>query len=243
MIRTCEVCRIEYRVYGKLAPRSRWCSRACRAVYERGPLSPKWKGGRAATLERMAIRNAAIRNAAPAPRSRPLAGANRFCKKCGEPFVKKGRSYHVECRPKMIEVACVDCGAVRRTSVDRPYQRCWSCSMRRHGGALNPRWRGGITPENQKIRASKAYAVWRWVVFERDNYTCVHCGQRGGELHADHIKPFATHPDLRLVIENGRTLCFACHSKTPTFLGGAARLARRMRRERTLTAGGTEVQA
>jgi 5-methylcytosine-specific restriction endonuclease McrA len=75
--------------------------------------------------------------------------------------------------------------------------------------------------EIKKIRASKEYTMWRIAVFERDNYTCQHCGQVGGDLNADHIKPFSTHPKLRLDINNGRTLCVPCHKKTPTFLSGA----------------------
>lgn len=78
-------------------------------------------------------------------------------------------------------------------------------------------WRGGITPENEKIRSSAAYSNWRTAVFERDDYTCQMCGQRGGKLNADHIKPFATHPDLRFDIDNGRTLCEPCHRKTDTY--------------------------
>lgn len=72
--------------------------------------------------------------------------------------------------------------------------------------------------ENQKIRASLAYKRWRTAVFERDNYTCQMCGARGIRLNADHIKPFSLFPDLRLDINNGRTLCVECHKGTPTYL-------------------------
>ena len=80
-----------------------------------------------------------------------------------------------------------------------------------------PNWRGGITPINEKIRKSIEYKLWRKSVFERDDYTCVWCGQKGGKLNADHIKPFAYFPELRFAIDNGRTLCIDCHKKTDTY--------------------------
>lgn len=62
------------------------------------------------------------------------------------------------------------------------------------------------------------YKLWREAVFKRDNYTCRFCKRpKGGNLQADHIKPFAIYPELRLSIDNGRTLCGECHKKTDTF--------------------------
>lgn len=78
-------------------------------------------------------------------------------------------------------------------------------------------WQGGRTPENLKIRHSLEYKQWRTAVFRRDNFTCQLCGQHGGTLNADHIKPFSKFPDLRLELSNGRTLCEPCHRGTGTY--------------------------
>ena len=57
------------------------------------------------------------------------------------------------------------------------------------------------------------YRLWRESVFERDNWTCQLCFRRGCRLEADHIKPWAKFPELRIAIDNGRTLCYECHRK------------------------------
>lgn len=82
---------------------------------------------------------------------------------------------------------------------------------------LNNFYIDGRTPKNTKIRHSLEYKLWRESVFKRDNYTCVWCEKHGGNLEADHIKPFALFPELRFAIDNGRTLCVECHRKTDTF--------------------------
>lgn len=104
-------------------------------------------------------------------------------------------------------------------------RRKWS-EMRK--GAGNPNWKGGKTPLHLAVRTSLEYRLWRTAVFERDNYTCVWCGARNGNgrdvyLEADHIKSFADYPDLRLAIDNGRTLCKPCHEKTPNYKGRKCR--------------------
>lgn len=78
-------------------------------------------------------------------------------------------------------------------------------------------WRGGLTKKYDLIRHSCEYKLWRKAVFERDNYTCVWCNVKGGNLNADHIKPFCDYPELRFAIDNGRTLCRECHKKTDTW--------------------------
>ena len=85
-------------------------------------------------------------------------------------------------------------------------------------GSDNNMWKGGITSKIKKIRDSMEYKLWRKSVFERDDYTCVWCGQKGGKLNADHIKSFSLYPEIRFSKDNGRTLCVNCHKNTDTYL-------------------------
>lgn len=96
--------------------------------------------------------------------------------------------------------------------------------IKKISGANNWNWKGGISPENKKIRMSVEFKNWRMSVFRRDEYKCIQCGYsskgtRPSDIHADHIKPFAKYPELRFSMENGRTLCVPCHKKTDTWGG------------------------
>ena len=52
-------------------------------------------------------------------------------------------------------------------------------------------WKGGITPITKVIRHLVEYVSWRKTIFERDDFTCQECHNKGGKLHAHHKKPFA----------------------------------------------------
>jgi len=87
-------------------------------------------------------------------------------------------------------------------------------------GIIPWNYKGGITKQNKLIRGSPEYKLWRIGVFKRDYWSCVLCGHKSnkrGDINADHIKPFALFPELRLDINNGRTLCEDCHRKTLSY--------------------------
>lgn len=146
-----------------------------------------------------------------------------YCNDCKVNEVKRKVKLCGECRCKGLyhTVTCKKCSKNVTVKHWQNHSYCSRDCMNSHKqGSLNGNYKGGITPINKKIRASDEYKQWRKSVFERDNYTCVWCGQVGGELNADHIKQFAFYPELRLNIDNGRTLCKSCHSKTDTYMKG-----------------------
>ncbi len=92
-----------------------------------------------------------------------------------------------------------------------------------HKGVKSYLWKGGVSSLNKIIRASLDYKLWRTAVFERDNYTCRECGERGKQghrirLNSHHIESFALYPNLRFKLSNGLTLCVACHKETSNYL-------------------------
>lgn len=77
-------------------------------------------------------------------------------------------------------------------------------------------WKGGITSWRKILYSSAAYKNWRNAVFERDDYTCRVCGERGGNVESHHILPVRDNKNTLLIfdINNGITLCKRCHRET-----------------------------
>ena len=80
-------------------------------------------------------------------------------------------------------------------------------------------YKHGKSNEYRKRYNDVEYKIWRESVFERDNYTCQDCGDRGVYITAHHIKSWSKYPDLRFELSNGLTLCEPCHSKTDNYKG------------------------
>lgn len=111
------------------------------------------------------------------------------------------------------------CGCLKRELLRDKITIPNACKVR---GPAHPRWKGGITPENHRIRNSEEYKNWRKAVFVRDGYRCQECGS-GSPLNAHHLRPFAYFPELRFEISNGQTLCIPCHEKTDTYFSAGCK--------------------
>lgn len=61
-------------------------------------------------------------------------------------------------------------------------------------------------------RGSVEERRWRKAVFLKDGFRCTRC-ESNEHLHAHHVARWAYFPEMRLVIDNGITLCRECHRK------------------------------
>jgi hypothetical protein len=156
------------------------------------------------------------------------------CEMCGELFNKPPsrikRSKHNLCgklclakfQESKTKKSCSVCGKefLVRPSETKRFVTCNSerCRQTNKSRDRNPNWRGGTYSDGRGKRfvdmTTKRYKSWRLSVFERDKFTCQMCGRVGGDLCADHIKPYAYFRELRYELENGRTLCVDCHKTT-----------------------------
>lgn len=79
-------------------------------------------------------------------------------------------------------------------------------------GSNNPSWRGGISLGKDDVR-SRITKELRKKVYEKDDYTCRMCSNRGGKLSLHHIIPIWQAPDKVDCLSNLVTLCVSCHRK------------------------------
>lgn len=63
---------------------------------------------------------------------------------------------------------------------------------------------------------TKKHKDWRQKVLKRDKYLCQECkkyGKKTQATHAHHIKSVEDYPELSAKLENGISLCTACHNR------------------------------
>lgn len=131
----------------------------------------------------------------------------------GQPLSKKQRKRLSEAAKKRIGKKSPRYGAV----LSKKTRQKISDSLKgRFRGPDNPQWIADKKYQRwrETWHARYEYREWRSFVFTRDDYTCQLCGSpSNGNIEAHHIKPVEDCPNLLLDIDNGITLCIACHRK------------------------------
>ena len=119
------------------------------------------------------------------------------CKTCGEQFSPPSKVVGRENRGKFCSKKCYT---------------DWQTSEDNRGNN-HPNWVDGGKHEDylNHLRKTPEWKSWREQVFQRDDYTCQLCGEKGIELHPHHIKQKCDFPDLIFEVANGITLCRDCH--------------------------------
>lgn len=113
-----------------------------------------------------------------------------------------------------------ECGMVSEISLSKflAGQRCLKCKSRKISeklsGPNHPLYKPEKTDE-ERIRDRKypEYYEWRRSVYERDDYTCQNCFEKGGRINAHHIEAYSKNMELRTDVSNGITLCEDCHKQ------------------------------
>ena len=125
----------------------------------------------------------------PESREKVLSNLN-----LGNPW-NKGKKYSEELRKK-VKKQVLEAG--KNTRFDK--------------GKSHWNWQGGKTSWRQKIVNTKEYKEWRRKVLERDNYQCRECPSKE-RLQAHHIVPVRKDRTKIFELDNGKTLCYDCHSE------------------------------
>jgi len=135
-----------------------------------------------------------------------------FSKKHREKLSKtsKGRQFSEETREKISKLQKGDKNPAKRPEIRKKLSKTM---MGMFVKEKHWNWKGGITPFRVKIWSSLEYRSWRLSVFERDEFTCQKCKEKGGRLNAHHIQSWSNYPELRFVVSNGITLCKECHDE------------------------------
>jgi 5-methylcytosine-specific restriction endonuclease McrA len=108
---------------------------------------------------------------------------------------------------------CDDCQEWEREKFAREHSETYMIRQREKGVIHDGRREGVLSKIVNAVREYKKETIpaeLRWAVWERDNFTCRHCGSRRN-LTVDHIYPESK--GGKLTMENCQTLCKPCNSR------------------------------
>lgn len=154
----------------------------------------------------------------------------RNCDRCGVEYSSKHKKSRFCCKncksywwgAQIVERICPTCGATSshsaaalRIFATARQITCALCVNR--SGSNNPRWKGGHRHYSKgrhgKDKNGLSWKVQRRLAWERDNFTCQHCGKKDEKRKPDvhHKVPWCN--SLSHDLENLICLCRSCHSK------------------------------
>ena len=144
----------------------------------------------------------------------------KTCRNCGITFVVPPRrkdtakfcshvcqGSHVR-RTKSLYMVCEWCNDAFYFP---PSQRKYGENGRFCGVSCYHNWQRAGAAYTRGFRDTEEYKMWRREVHLAYDYTCQHCGIRGGSLVAHHLLPMALYPECALDVDNGITLHRDCH--------------------------------
>ncbi len=138
----------------------------------------------------------------------------KTCLFCNKEFIAKEKSRRYcsrECYIKVQVERNKKHPSVLGKKLTIEHRRKLSKSHEGKTGEKSSHWKGGITNQNKLERGRFRITIQK-LVFERDSYSCVLCGNKK-DLQVDHIQSWAEYVELRFSIDNCRTLCSKCHYK------------------------------
>lgn len=112
-----------------------------------------------------------------------------------------------------VKLECIGCRETKDFPDFEEYPVCATCREweKKHLEEINsPEYLRGSILENKANAKKPIPNTLRWAVWERDNFTCKHCGARQN-LSVDHIIPESKGGELTM--ENTQTLCKSCNSR------------------------------
>ena len=198
---SCDVCGEQYLQQKRLFKKARWKNRCELHRFDVEGLTAE-DIAYYASLRKKPSKYATKEDKAAARRERERLRLHKnVCEDCGTQ-IWKGSTKCKKCHniaQKGDDNFCIDCGE----QISRKATRCKPC--------VDKIQDQGKSKERVKFQNSPKWRSARTKCFERDNYTCQICFTRGGTLEAHHLKPYRSHPKLRLELTNLKTLCKQCH--------------------------------
>jgi 5-methylcytosine-specific restriction endonuclease McrA len=108
---------------------------------------------------------------------------------------------------------CDNCQAWEEEKFKREHEETFYIRQAERSAVHNGRRDGVVAAVVKALTGYKKTPIpadIRWAVWERDNYTCQHCGSRRN-LTVDHVYPEVKGGEMTM--DNAQTLCKPCNSR------------------------------